>query len=101
MPNYEHNIKHQTFEGTFKGTFKQRHGNRKKSFNHEKHRKIQSFQRNTGDLRTPSKTSSSILHFQKMPSNKKNRYLLFMFERKTIIEHQGSNLLNQRNELIS
>ena len=60
---------------------------------------IQNFRRNTRDLKNSSKTSSTILHFKKMPTNKKNRYLLFMFEWKTV--YQGNDLLNLRNELIS
>ena len=45
---------------------------------------IQSFQRNTGDLKSPRKTPSTILHFKKMLTNKKKRYLVSMFERETI-----------------
>ena len=48
----------------------------------------QSFQRNSGDLKTPS----TILNFKKMPTNKNNRYLLFMFERETIYIDTKTNL---------
>ena len=41
---------------------------------------IQNFRRNMETLRTQSITSSTILYFKKMPTNKKNKYLLFMFE---------------------
>ena len=58
----------------------------------------QNFRMNTGDM---NNSRSTILYFKKMPPNRKNRYLLFMFQQETIIEHQGNNLLNQRNELIS
>ena len=63
---------------------------------------IQNFRRNTGDLKNSSTTSSTILHFRKMPTNKKNRYLLFSLNEKLfIIEQKINDLLNQRNELIS
>ena len=50
---------------------------------------MQNFRRNTRGLKNLkyiflSKTSGTILHFKKVPPNKKNRYLLFMFERETI-----------------
>ena len=35
--------------------------------------------KNTGNLKT---TLTAILKFEKMPTSKKNRYSLFMFERK-------------------
>ena len=35
---------------------------------------IQNFQRNTGDLNNSKQISSTILHFKKMPTNKKNKY---------------------------
>ena len=34
-----------------------------------------------------------------MPTNKKGRYLLFMFDRETTIEHQGNNLLTKEMNL--
>ena len=35
-----------------------------------------------------------------MPTKKKNKFLLFVFEQKTFIEHQGNEPTNQRDELI-
>ena len=50
---------------------------------------MQNFGRNTRGLKNLNynflcKISGTILQFKKMPTNKKNRYLLFMFERETI-----------------
>ena len=42
---------------------------------------IQNFRMNTGDI---NNSRSTILYFKKMPTNRKNRYLLFMFQRETI-----------------
>ena len=70
------------YYGTSEGTSKQRYGNHKKSFNHEKHRTDTELSKEY--WRTQSTTSSTILHFKKMPTNKKNRYLLLMFERETV-----------------
>ena len=62
---------------------------------------IQNFRRNTGALKNSKRNLEYNLTFKKMPTNKKNRYLLFMFEREPVfIENQGNDLLNQRNELM-
>ena len=42
---------------------------------------IQNFQSNTGELKNTKHNLNTILNFKKMPTNKKSRYLLFMFER--------------------
>ena len=45
---------------------------------------IQNFRRNTGDLKNSKHNLKYNLIFKNMPSNKKNSYLLFMFEQKTV-----------------
>ena len=82
LRNYHEKI----YFGTSKGTFKQRYGNHKKSFNHEKHRTDTELSNEYWRLKAcQSTTSSNILHFKKMPANKNNTYLLFMFERETFL----------------
>ena len=49
--------------------------------------------------KTQSKTP--ILHFKKMPTNKKTGICYLCLNEKLFIEHQENNPLNQRNELIS
>ena len=80
LRNYHRKI----YYGNSKGTFKHRHRNYKKSFNHKKHRTYTELSREYWRLKTQRTASSTILYFKKMPTNKKNRYLLFMFERKTV-----------------
>ena len=71
--------------GASEHTFKQPYGNHKKSINQEKNRTYTELSKEYWRLKkTQSKTLSTILHFKKMPTNKKNRYLLFMFEGETI-----------------
>ena len=82
LRNYHEKI----YFGTSKSTFKQRYGNHKKSFNHEKHRTDTELSNEHWRLKaSQSTTSSNILHFKKMPANKNNTYLLFMFERETFL----------------
>ena len=71
--------------GASEHTFKQPYGNHKKSINQEKNRTYTELSKEYWRLKkTQSKTLSTILHFKKMPTNKKNRYFLFMFEGETI-----------------
>ena len=71
--------------GASEHLFKQPYGNHKKSINQEKNRTYTELSKEYWRLKkTQSKTLSTILHFKKMPTNKKNRYLLFMFEGETI-----------------
>ena len=68
------NLHEKIYYGTSEGTFKQRYGNHKKSFNHEKHWRLK-------ELKARPQVQFYIL--KKMRTNRKNRYLLFMFERET------------------
>ena len=45
---------------------------------------IQSFQRNTGDLKNSKQNLKYLKYLKKMSPNKKNMHLLFMFEREII-----------------
>ena len=53
---------------------------------------IQNFRRNTGDLNNSKQTSSTILHFKKMPTNKKNRYYYHWTPRKQPSKPKELNL---------
>ena len=57
---------------------------KKKSFNHQKHRADQSFQRNTGDSKTSKQNPEFNFTFKKIPTEKRNRFLLLVLKRKTI-----------------
>ena len=43
-----------------------------------------SIMKNIGEIKSFTKTPGTILHFKKMPTKKKNRYLLFMLEQETL-----------------
>ena len=91
------------YYGTNEGTFKQRYGNHKKSFNLEK-------------LRTDTELSKEYCRLKELKAKPQVQFCILkrcwltkrtcicylcLNKRLFIIEHQGNNLLNQRNELIS
>ena len=79
------NYHEKVYYGTSEGTFKQRYGNHKKSFNHEKNRADTELSKEYWRLKKlKANPPSTISHFKKTPTNKKSRYLLFVFERETI-----------------
>ena len=47
---------------------------------------VQNFRRNTGDLKNSKHNLKYNFTFEKDATNKKNRYLLFMFERETVYQ---------------
>ena len=113
MPNYEHNIqsksyiepsKHEKiYYGTSESTFKQRYGNHKISSNHEKHRKDTELSKEYWRLKELKAQPQVQFYILKRCQSTKRIGIcdLFLNEKLFIIENQGSNLLNQRNELIS
>ena len=99
LRNYQEKI----YYGTSEGTFKQRYGNHKKSFNHEKHRTDTELSKEywrLKELKAQPQVQFSIL--KRCPPTKRTGICyLCLNEKLFIIEHQGNDLLNQRNELIS
>ena len=91
------------YYGTSKGLFKQHYENHKKLFNHKKHSQIQSFRRNTGDLKNSNHDLKYNFIFQKYTDQEKEQsfVIYFLNEKRFIIKPQENNLLNQGNELIS
>ena len=99
LQNYHEKI----YYGISEGAFKQRHGNDKKSFNHEKHRAdaelSEEYWRLT-ELKVQPQVQFYIL--KRFPQQKKAGICYLCLDEKLfIIERQGNNLLNQRNEHIS
>ena len=91
------------YYGTSEGTFKQRYGNHKKSFNHEKHRTDTEHSKEYWTLKELKAKPQVQFYILKRcrPTKRIGICYLCLNEKLFIIEHQGNNLLNQRNELIS
>ena len=85
-----HNYHEKMYYGTSEGTFKQRYGNQRNHSIMKNIRQIHNFRRNTGDLNN-----------SKQPTKRTGICYLCLNEKLFIIEHQGNDLLNQRNELNS
>ena len=114
MANYEHNMQakitsnlrnyhEKTYYGTSEGTFKQRYGNHKKSFYHEKQRADTELSKEYWRLKELKAQPQVQLYILKIcrPTKRTGICHLCLKEKLFIIEHQGNDLLNQRNELIS
>ena len=97
------NYHEKLYYGTSEGTFKQRYGNHKKSFNHEKHRTDTELSKEYWRLKNLKANPQVQFHILKRcrPTKRTGICYLCLNEKLFIIEHQGNNLLNQRNELIS
>ena len=97
------NYHEKVYYGTSEGTFKQRYGNHKKSFNHEKHRTDKELSKEYWRLKNLKANPQVQFHILKRcrPTKRTGICYLCLNEKLFIIEHQGNNLLNQRNELIS
>ena len=97
------NYHQKVYYGTSEGTFKQRYGNHKKSFNHEKHRTDTELSKEYWRLKNLKANPQVQFHILKRcrPTKRTGICYLCLNEKLFIIEHQGNNLLNQRNELIS
>ena len=97
--NYHEKI----YYGTSEGTFEQRHGNHKKSLNHEKHRtdtKLSKEYWRHKELKAKPAVQFYILKRWRLTKRTGICYLC-LNEKLFIIEHQRNNLLSQRNKLIS
>ena len=81
---------------TSEGTFKQRHGNHKKSFNHEKHRKDTELSKEYWRLKELKAQPQVQFYILKRcrPTKRTGISYLFLNEKLFIIEHQGNDLLN-------
>ena len=99
LRNYHEKIYCETSEGTFK----QRYGNHKKSFNHEKHRTDTELSKEYWKLKELKAQPQVQFYILKRcrPTKRTGICYLCLNEKLFIIEHQGNDLLNQRNELIS
>ena len=86
---------------TSEGTFKQRYGNHKKSFSHEKHRADAELSKEYWRLKEIKAKLQVQFYILKRCWPKKRQGICYLCLNKYIIEHQGNNFLNQRNELIS
>ena len=85
------------------GTFKQRHGTNKYHSIRKDIGQIPNFQRNAGDLKNSTHNHKYNVAFKKRYLTTKitgNCYL-FLKQKLFIVQHQGSDLPNKRNELIS
>ena len=89
--------------GTSEGTFKQRHGNHKKSLNHEKHRTDTKLSKEYWRLKELKAKPAVQFYILKRwrPTKRTGICYLCLNEKLFIIEHQRNNLLSQRNKLIS
>ena len=114
MPNYEHytkakitsklrNYDEKLYYGTSEGTFKQRYENHKKSLNHEKHRTDKELSKEDWRLKELKAKPRVQFYILKRcrPTKRTGIFYLFLNEKLFITEHQGSSILNQRNELTS
>ena len=114
MPNYEHytkakitsklrNYDEKLYYGTSEGTFKQRYENHKKSLNHEKHRTDKELSKVYWRLKELKAKPRVQFYILKRCRTTKRTGICYLFlnEKLFITEHQGSSILNQRNELIS
>ena len=99
LRNYQEKI----YYGTSEGTLKQRYGNHKKSFNHEKHRTDTELSKEYWRLKELKAQPQVQFYILKRcpPTKRTGICYLCLNEKLFIIEHQGNDLLNQRNELIS
>ena len=91
------------YYGTSEGKFKQRYGNHKKLFNHEKYRtdtELPKRNRRIKELKVQPQVQFYILRRCRLTKRIGNFYSC-LNKNLCIIEHQGSSLLNQINELIS
>ena len=94
--NFEHNVQiknyiksskplRKIYHGTSKGTSKQRYENQKKSFNNKQRRADTELSKEYSRIKEFKAQPQVKLYFlKKIPTSKKNSYLLFMFERKTV-----------------
>ena len=101
---YKQKLHHEKiYYGTSEGTFKQRYGNHKKSFNHEKHRTDTELSKEYWRLKELKAQSQVQFYISKgyRPAKRTGICYLCLNDKLFIIEHQGNDLLNQRNELIS
>ena len=91
------------YYGTSEGTFKQRYEDHKKSFNHEKHRTDRELSKEYWRLKELKAQPQVQFYILKRcrPTKRTGIYYLCLNEKLFIIEHQGNDFLNQRNELIS
>ena len=98
LRNYHEKVYYVTSEGTFK----QRYGNHNKSFNHEKHRTDTELSKEYWRLKKLKANPQVQFHILKRcrPTKRPGICYFCLNEKLFIIEHQGNNLLNQRNELI-
>ena len=100
---FENKNHEKIYSGTSDGTFKQHYGNHKKSFNHEKHRTDTELSKECWrpkELKAQPQVQFYILKRYR-PTNRTGICYLCLNGKLFIIEHQGSDLLNQRNEFIS
>ena len=95
--------KQKLYCGTSEGTFKQRYRNHKKSFNYEKHRKDTELLKKFWALKELKAKPQVQFYILKRCWTTKRTGICYLClnEKLFIIEHQGNNSLNQRNELIS
>ena len=99
---YKTKIKSRIYYGTSEGTFK-RYGNYNKSFNHEKHRTDTELSKEywrLEELKAQPQVQFYILK-RCRPTKRTGICYLCLNEKLLIIEHQGNDLLNQGNELIT
>ena len=93
MPNYEHNIQSKNYIKSsklswkyYKGASKQQYGNQKKSFNYEKHSADTKHSTEYWRLKElKGQPQIQFFYFKKMPTNKKDKYFLFVFEKKPFL----------------
>ena len=97
--NYHQKI----YYGSSEGTFKQRYGNHKKSFNHEKHRTNRELWKKYWKLKELKAQTQLQFYILKRyrPTKRTGICYLCLNEKLFIIEHQGNDLFNQRNEIFS
>ena len=96
LRNYNGKIYYRTSEGTFN----QRYENHKKSFNHKNHRTDTELSKEYWGLKKlEAQPQVQFYISQRCRPTKRTGFMLN--EKLFIIEHQGNDLLNQRNELIS
>ena len=88
---------------SWNNVIKQRYGNHKKSFNHEKHRTDTELSKEYWRLKELKAQPQVQFYILKRcpPTKRTGICYLCLNEKLFIIEHQGNDLLNQRNELIS
>ena len=99
LRNYHGKIYYETSEGTFQ----QRYGNHKKSFSHENHRTNTQLSKEYWRLQELNAQPQVQFYISKKCRTTKRTGICYLClnEKQLIIEHQGNDLINQSNELVS